>query len=73
MEDQNLIREKALRLAVRTGLAPDLEFVWDTQRQEGTGECFGSIRPSCPSNCRWRQRCRLLSNELIDSPWLGQC
>jgi hypothetical protein len=68
-EDQVVIREKAVRLAVRTGIAPDLDFVWDAQ-QHGEGQvCFGSYRTSCPRNCHWLERCQLLSSEPVDSRW----
>lgn len=68
-EDQAVIREKAIRIAVRTGWAPDVDFVWTAQEHDGSGICFGSYRPGCSRKCRWLERCRVLSGEPIDSPW----
>jgi hypothetical protein len=70
-EDQVVIREKAVRLAVRTGIAPDLDLVWDAQQHDEGRVCFGAYRPSCPQRCRWLDRCRLLSSEPVGAPWLG--
>ena len=69
-EDQLVVREKAVRLAVRTGIAPDLDFVWDAQQHDEGRVCFGAYRPSCPRRCRWLDRCRLLSSEPVGGPWL---
>lgn len=70
-EDQAVIREKAIRLAVRTGVAPDLDFVWTTQRHDGEAVCFGMYRAGCSGQCQWRERCRNLSAEPVDAPWPG--
>lgn len=72
MEDRSVIREKAVRLAVRTGVAPDLEFIWDAQKAEGKRQCFGSFQPSCPQECRWFERCRVVSTEPIEFPRSSQ-
>ena len=53
MEDRNVIREKALRVALRTGMAPDLELIWEAQDHEGTHKCFGTFRSGCSAHCRW--------------------
>lgn len=65
MLDQHVIREKALRLAVRTGVAPDLDFVWTTQRKETGRVCFGSFKPTCDPSCYWFDRCRALAAEPV--------
>jgi len=69
MEGRVVIREKALRLAVRTGEAPDLDFVWNAQEAEGTLQCFGSFQVECSIQCRWYEKCRIVSAESIDTPW----
>lgn len=69
MDSTYIIREKAVRLAVRTGAAPDLDFVWATQRGESRRVCFGSFEPTCGRECRWYERCRVLSAEPIDAAW----
>lgn len=69
MEDPHVVREKALRLAVRTGVAPDLDFVWAAQERENGRVCFGSFQLSCARTCRWYERCRLLSRESLGGPW----
>lgn len=70
-EDQAVVREKAIRLAVRTGFAPDLELVWDLQKLERGRICFGAYQATCPLSCRWSERCRLLTREPVDSTWPG--
>jgi hypothetical protein len=72
MDDRNLIREKALRLAVRTGAAADVEFVWAAQRLECARECYGLFDKRCPGTCRWLDRCRVLSDEPIEAGWPSQ-
>lgn len=69
MDDRSVIREKALRLAVRTGAAADVEFVWAAQRQECARECFGLFDQRCPSTCCWLDRCRVLSDEPLEAGW----
>lgn len=69
MDDRSVIREKALRLAVRTGAAADVEFVWAAQRRECARECFGLFDQRCPSTCCWLDRCRVLSDEPIEAGW----
>ena len=69
MENPHIIREKALRLAVRTGIAPDLDFVWRWQKEEGCEMCFGSFTDTCPLRCRWYGRCKSLWEEPLDYPW----
>ena len=66
MEDKYILREKALRLAIRTGVAPDLDFVWATQEKEQGVVCFGAFEPSCSRACRWYDRCKLVSSEPLD-------
>jgi len=69
MENPHIVREKALRLAVRTGISPDLDFVWRWQRLQGCAPCFGSFTESCPAGCLWHERCRALSAEPLNGPW----
>jgi len=66
MLDQHVIREKAIRLAVRTGIAPDLDFVWTTQRKETGRVCFGLFEPTCDPSCYWYDRCRALAAEPVE-------
>jgi len=63
------LRERALRMAVRTGEAVDLDFIWGYQRREGFDACFGNPKPGCPKTCRWSDRCRAIAGESADSPW----
>lgn len=63
------IREKAVRIAVRTGWMPDLDFIWKWQQSEGYEPCFGSCCESCTKRCRWYKGCLKVSREPIDSPW----
>lgn len=69
MEDPHVVREKALRLAVRTGVAPDLDFVWAAQERENGRVCFGAFQSSCARRCRWYDRCRALTRESVEEPW----
>jgi len=62
-------RERALRLAVRTGEAVDLDFIWGTQRHEGFEACFGDPKPGCPKTCRWSTRCKAVAAEALHTPW----
>ena len=66
MENPQVVREKALRLGIRTGIAPDLDFVWQYQLHHGSETCFGSFHQSCPIDCRWFERCKVLSDEPLD-------
>lgn len=68
MEDFIQIREKAIRFAVRTGDAPDLDLVWDTQQHEGQRRCFGCYEPSCSTACRWLMRCQQVAREPTHTP-----
>lgn len=63
------LRERALRLAVRTGEAVDLDFIWGHQQREGFDACFGDPNPGCPKTCRWKQRCKAVASESADVPW----
>lgn len=63
------LRERALRLAVRTGEAVDLDFIWGYQRREGFDACFGEPKPGCPKTCRWSDRCKAIAVESADTPW----
>ena len=63
------LRERALRLAVRTGEAVDLDFVWGYQRREGFDACFGDPKPGCPKTCRWSEKCKSVAHESADIPW----
>ncbi len=63
------LRERALRLAVRTGEAVDLDFIWGYQRREGFDACFGDPKPGCPKTCRWNERCHSIANESAAVPW----
>lgn len=67
MENTYVIREKAIRLAVRTGNAPDLDFVWESQTKDGGQRCFGTFNSGCPYSCRWFDRCQELSAEPINT------
>ncbi len=67
MENPYIVREKAIRLAVRTGIAPDLDFVWEAQELEGGPRCFGSFNSTCPYSCQWFDRCQQLSAEPIET------
>lgn len=67
MVDDHIVREKALRLAIRTGVAPDLDFVWATQEKEKGNVCFGAFEPSCGRSCRWYDRCKTLASEPLDA------
>lgn len=69
MESPHIIREKALRLAIRTGVAPDPDFVWQWQRFHGCATCFGSFKDSCPAGCRWHEACEAFSTERLDRFW----
>ena len=62
-------REKALRLAVRTGEAVDLDFIWGAQCHEGFEACFGDPKPDCPKTCRWSARCKAVAAEAVHTPW----
>jgi len=61
--DPLLIRDKAIRFAVRTGESLNLDLVWHMQELEGHRRCFGTYEPSCPTECRWLARCRALTSE----------
>lgn len=63
------LRERALRLAVRTGDAVDLDFIWGYQRREGFDACFGDPKPGCPKTCRWSDKCKSVAGESTDMPW----
>lgn len=63
------LRERALRLAVRTGEAVDLDFIWGHQQREGFEACFGDPKPGCPKTCRWTQRCKAIASESAAMPW----
>jgi len=69
VHDKHLTRERALRLAVRTGQAVDLDFVWGVQRREGHSDCFGCFSDACPAHCRWRLRCQAVTGEAVATPW----
>jgi len=64
-------RERALRLAVRTGKAVDLDFIWGSQRHEGFEACFGNPKPDCPKTCRWSARCKAVAAEAVHTPWVA--
>ena len=68
MQDPRVVREKAQRLAIRTGWTPDLDFIWQWQRREGFQPCFGSFGRQCRPPCRWWEVCHRLSEEPVDSP-----
>ena len=63
------LRERALRLAVRTGEAVDLDFIWGYQRREGFDACFGDPKPGCPKTCRWSAKCKAVAGQSADVPW----
>jgi len=68
MQDRRIIREQAVRLAIRTGWTPDLEFIWSWQESEGADPCFGSYTDRCLSKCRWVAACKTFASEIIDRP-----
>ena len=63
----HLVREKAFRMAIRTGWMPDFNLIWESQRQQGFSMCFGSPSESCDRNCRWFEKCRELVSEPVDT------
>ncbi len=67
-EDSILIRDKAIRFALRTGESLNLDLVWHMQEQDGHCRCFGAYEPSCPTDCRWLSRCRALTSEPVFGP-----
>ncbi|HUN82686.1 MAG TPA: hypothetical protein VMV81_14370 [Phycisphaerae bacterium] len=64
----HIVREKALRLALRTGWTPDVDLIWESQELDGSERCFGFFKRVCPEACRWRGICRWVAQEDISAP-----
>ncbi|MEK6643074.1 MAG: hypothetical protein AABZ08_04140 [Planctomycetota bacterium] len=60
-----IIREQALRLAIRTGWTPNVDLVWKWQTHEGNRPCFGQFKDACNPECRWRPDCQRLRAEPV--------
>ena len=58
-----VIREKAVRLGVRTGWMPNVDLIWRWQAHEGFRTCFGEFQAGCNPDCRWRNDCVQVRNE----------
>lgn len=65
---EQIIREKAFRLGIRTGCTPDFNLIWESQRFNGFDCCFGSHSQHCTGLCRWHDKCCLVTQEPIDTP-----
>ena len=51
------VKDLAIRMAVRTGDMPDVDFIWKQQETEGNNPCFGHIARCRDKLCRWRKLC----------------
>ncbi|MBN1845312.1 MAG: hypothetical protein JW810_06480 [Sedimentisphaerales bacterium] len=62
MLSKDLVKYHAVKMAIATGLMPEIDFIWSIQRSRGEKECFGR-RMNCPeASCRWHELCRHVHN-----------
>jgi hypothetical protein len=62
-------RERAVRLAVRTGNMPEIDFIHSVQVFEGFEPCFGRADKWCTNTaCRWHKECMELAKILCPAP-----
>lgn len=54
------IKHRSLIMGIRTGDMPDVELIWEIQRDENHEECFGQGARCSQRNCRWRRYCTAL-------------
>ena len=67
--NRELIREKALRLAFRTGRILNVQAVWDEQEAAGEKACYGSLDHDCRyQGCCFRDSCVVLAGEALTTP-----
>jgi hypothetical protein len=63
------VREKALRLAFRTGIILNVQAVWDEQEAAGERACYGTSNHDCShGGCCFRESCVQLSTESLATP-----
>ncbi|MBN2212201.1 MAG: hypothetical protein JW709_12455 [Sedimentisphaerales bacterium] len=60
MTGKEAIKHRAMMMGVVTGQMPDVELIWQVQREEGNKECFGCGFTCTRTDCRWRSICRAL-------------
>ncbi len=53
----DVVKYRALKMAVATGMMPEVEFIWSVQRAEGEAMCFGQGLGCGRLDCRWRSWC----------------
>ena len=49
-------------MGICTGDMPEVEFIWETQRNEKHKECFGQGASCSQPDCRWRRYCTALDS-----------
>ena len=63
--NDRVVREKSIRMAIRTGWTPDIDLIWKQQRNDGFETCFGTCSARCDVGCSYYKACRYLSAEPI--------
>ena len=60
MVTRDLVKHRAVMMAVRTGEMPYTDLIWARQRAEGNKECFGQGLGCGQRPCAYRRQCLAL-------------